>query len=48
MSKSDSNSNNIIALLDDPSLIRKKINRAVTDSGNELTFDKKINLVFQT
>ena len=41
MSKSDSNSNNIIALLDDPNLIRKKINRAVTDSGNELTFDKK-------
>ena len=25
MSKSDSNSNNIIALLDDPSLIRKKL-----------------------
>ena len=41
MSKSDSNSNNIIALLDDPNLIRKKINRAVTDSGNELNFDKK-------
>ena len=25
MSKSDSNSNNIIALLDDPNLIRKKL-----------------------
>jgi len=38
MSKSDGNPNNIIALLDDSKIIRKKINRAVTDSGSEVTY----------
>ena len=41
MSKSDDNSNNIISLLDDPSIIRKKIKRAVTDSGSDIIFDEK-------
>ena len=41
MSKSDDNLNNIIALLDEPSVIKKKISRAVTDSGSEVIFDKK-------
>ena len=36
MSKSDKNLNNIIALLDEPNIIRKKINSAVTDSGSEI------------
>jgi tryptophanyl-tRNA synthetase len=38
MSKSDSNANNYIALLDDPDLIRQKMKRAVTDSGSEIRF----------
>ena len=41
MSKSDDNLNNIIALLDEPNIIKKKINRAVTDSGSEIVFDNK-------
>ena len=41
MSKSDDNLNNIIALLDEPNIIKKKINRAVTDSGSEIIFDDK-------
>ena len=41
MSKSDSNLNNIISLLDDPSMIKKKIKRAVTDSGSDIVFDEK-------
>jgi len=41
MSKSDNNLNNIISLLDDPSVIRKKIKRAVTDSGSDIIFDEK-------
>ena len=41
MSKSDENLNNIISLLDEPSVIRKKIKRAVTDSGSDIIFDKK-------
>jgi len=40
MSKSDDNYNNLISLLDDPKTIRKKINRAVTDSGNEIKYSK--------
>jgi len=36
MSKSDKNLNNIITLLDDEKNIIKKINSAVTDSGNEI------------
>jgi len=36
MSKSDSNANNYIALLDPPDVLIKKIKRAVTDSGSEI------------
>ena len=39
MSKSDSNENNYISLLDPPDVIRRKIRRAVTDSGTEITSD---------
>ena len=41
MSKSDENLNNLIALLDEPGMIIKKINRSVTDSGNEIVYDEK-------
>ena len=41
MSKSDLDLNNIITLLDPPDLIRKKIKRAVTDSGSDIIFDEK-------
>ena len=41
MSKSDSNLNNIISLLDEPSVIKKKIKRAVTDSGSDIVFNEK-------
>ena len=40
MSKSDANLNNIIAILDRPDLIKKKIKRAVTDSGTDIKVDK--------
>lgn len=39
MSKSDSNQNNYISLLDDVEVARKKIMRAVTDSGSEIEYD---------
>lgn len=39
MSKSDVNQGNVIGLLDDPEAARKKIMRAVTDSGTEIAFD---------
>ena len=39
MSKSDTNLNNIITLLDEPSIIKKKIKRAVTDSQKEIFYD---------
>ena len=39
MSKSDSNQNNCIGLLDDIELAKKKIMRAVTDSGSEIEYD---------
>ncbi len=39
MSKSDVNQNNSIALLDDIEVARKKIMRAVTDSGTEIEYD---------
>ncbi|MFA6417188.1 MAG: tryptophan--tRNA ligase [Patescibacteria group bacterium] len=39
MSKSDSNQNNYISLLDDTETARKKIMRAVTDSGSEIEYD---------
>jgi tryptophanyl-tRNA synthetase len=41
MSKSDDNLNNIISLLDEPTVIRKKIKRAVTDSKTDIVFDEK-------
>jgi tryptophanyl-tRNA synthetase len=40
MSKSDDNPDNLIALLDPPDAIRRKIKRAVTDSGTEVRFDE--------
>ena len=40
MSKSDNNLNNIIAILDSPDVIRKKIQRAVTDSSSEVKIDE--------
>jgi tryptophanyl-tRNA synthetase len=40
MSKSDQDENNYIALLDQPETIRKKLQRAVTDSGSEIRFDE--------
>jgi tryptophanyl-tRNA synthetase len=39
MSKSDVNQNNCIALLDNPEAAKKKIMRAVTDSGSEIEYD---------
>ncbi len=39
MSKSDGNENNYIALLDSFDVARKKIMRAVTDSGGEIIYD---------
>jgi tryptophanyl-tRNA synthetase len=40
MSKSDENPNGSIFLLDDADTITKKIKRAVTDSGTEISFDE--------
>ena len=40
MSKSDSNLNNIITLLDSDDQIKKKVSRAVTDSGNEIKYSQ--------
>lgn len=40
MSKSDENAAGAIFLLDDPDTITKKIKRAVTDSGTDITFDE--------
>ncbi len=42
MSKSDENDGNLIALLDSPDTVRKKIKRAVTDSFTDIRFDEKI------
>ncbi|WP_010271290.1 tryptophan--tRNA ligase [Paenibacillus senegalensis] len=39
MSKSNPNPGSYIALLDPPDTIRKKVSRAVTDSGREVRFD---------
>jgi tryptophanyl-tRNA synthetase len=39
MSKSDGNQNNCISLLDDIDLAKKKIMKAVSDSGSEIVFD---------
>src|SRR4029078_1406713 len=40
MSKSDENLNGSIFLLDDADTVTKKIKRAVTDSGTDITFDE--------
>ncbi|MGQ0542742.1 MAG: tryptophan--tRNA ligase [Blastocatellia bacterium] len=40
MSKSDENASGTIFLLDDADVITKKIKRAVTDSGTDITFDE--------
>lgn len=40
MSKSASSDLNYISLMDDPSMIEKKIKKAVTDSGSDINFDK--------
>ena len=40
MSKSASSPNNYIALTDSPDVIRKKISRAVTDSGSAISYDE--------
>ncbi len=40
MSKSASSANNFIALTDGPDVIRKKISRAVTDSGTTISYDE--------
>lgn len=39
MSKSDANQNNCVGLLDDIEAAKKKIMRAVTDSGSEVVYD---------
>lgn len=41
MSKSDENQNNCITLLEDPELAKKKIMKAVTDSGSEIVYDRE-------
>ncbi len=40
MSKSDENPNAMLGLLDAPDVIRKKLKRAVTDSGSEIRYDE--------
>src|SRR5947209_581769 len=40
MSKSDENVHGSITLVDDPETIRRKVKRAVTDSGSEVRFDE--------
>ena len=40
MSKSDEDPNNYISLLDEPTVILKKIKRAMTDSGTEVKYDE--------
>lgn len=44
MSKSDDNPDSAIGLMDAPDEIRRKIKRAVTDSGNEVRYDQKEKL----
>jgi tryptophanyl-tRNA synthetase len=39
MSKSNPNAGSYIAMLDEPDVIRKKLSRAVTDSGREVKYD---------
>ena len=40
MAKSDENPHSSIALLDDADVVRRKLKRAVTDSGTEIRFDE--------
>lgn len=40
MSKSASSENNYIAITDNPDVVRKKIMKAVTDSGSEITYSE--------
>ncbi len=40
MSKSDENTGNYIALLDNPDVIRKKLKRAVTDTDNSIRYNR--------
>lgn len=40
MSKSDDNTGNYIALLDSPDVIRKKLKKAVTDTDNNIRYDR--------
>ena len=44
MSKSDTDLNNVITLLDNPDVIRKKLKRAVTDSGKRILFNPEKRL----
>lgn len=41
MSKSDTNENNFVSLMDGPKRIMKKLKRAVTDSENEIRYDRE-------
>lgn len=41
MSKSDENTQGFISMLDDPKVIQRKINRAVTDSDGVVKYDKE-------
>ena len=41
MSKSDSNENNFVSLLDPPNKILKKLKRAVTDSDMDIRYDRE-------
>ncbi len=43
MSKSDTNENNYISLLDPPDVLKRKIKRAVTDSAREITSNSLSN-----
>jgi len=40
MSKSDSNENSSVNLMDPPDVIRRKLKRAVTDSGKDIRYDE--------
>jgi tryptophanyl-tRNA synthetase len=41
MGKSDDSGPGIVYLLDEPDVVRKKVMRAVTDSGREVTYDRE-------
>lgn len=42
MSKSDTNSNATIFLLDEPDIILKKVKKSQTDSDNKVYFDNRL------